>query len=284
MARRHKRSNRPAPALSQPVSPAGTERPIHVIGQRAAQTIPPVPWKPSAPNFATLDEINSRIQQATPGVTKEVFEGVKGLLDAEQRRTPAVDARAMSLLGAAGLSMTVTFTFGASLVRSELGLNGMASLVVVAVYLLALATGLLTALFSLLALFARDDHPIADEDAVFRSEAFPLRGEESDGVYLKQLTVSFWSIYQLLVKKHVRKALYMRKAQYCFLGFLLLVGSLGGVIAMSSAKKSTQSTPIQNPTTKPNTSPSAPDAPSTSNVLRPIGAKLVTDGQDRPKR
>jgi hypothetical protein len=283
MARMHRKANQPGATVSQPASPAATEKPIQVIGQQTGQDVAPVSWKPSAPKFASLEEINSRIQYATPEVTREVFDGVKGLLDAEQRRTPAVDARAMSLLGAAGLSMTVTFTFGAELVRSELGLNGIVSLLVVVIYLLALVTGLSAAFFSLLALFVRDDHPIADEDAVFRSEAFRLRGQESDGVYLKLLSVSFWAIYQLLVRKHVRKALYMRKAQYCFLVFLLLVGSLGGVIAMSSAKKSSQSMPVQNPTTRQNTSSSVPDASSTSNVLRPIGAKLVTDGQN-PKR
>jgi hypothetical protein len=255
--------------------------------EQPPQASPHDSWEPGNPRFASLEEIQSRLEGATPEAAKGVFEAVKVVLDAEQKRAPVIDARATSMLGAAGLSMSVIFTFGTYLVKKDLGLNGVESCAVVALYVLALLSGILSALLSLLVLFVRDDHPVADENAIFRREA--LVPPATECTYRNQLSVHFWSIYQYLTRKHVRKARRLRWAQTTFMVFLVLVSFLGGVIAMSSAKNSTQNTQNTKMTTitSPSTSQPDPSPPATSSVppvLPPIQARLIADSQDAGRK
>jgi hypothetical protein len=231
-----------------------------------------------------IDEFNSRLQDTSPDVTRVVHETIKAAMQAEQARTSGIDARSASMLSASGLSMTVIFTFGSGMVKHELGWEGGGSWIVAAIYVGASVFGILSAILSVRAIYVQaKSHPVPDEEAIFRTEALCPGGLPDQ--YLKQISVHFASIYQCLIKRHEQKLGWLRWAQRSFLAFVFLVGLLGGVIAMSSVKKS--GTPAQN--SQGNTSatgakssgtgmttPSALPQPS---ALPPVRAKLVTDGQ-----
>src|SRR5664279_2804439 len=204
------------------------EMPSH-LGEKATISLT-APSKEAAPD--PVDRINSRLANTSVEVTKEVHNAIEAALQAEQGRSAGIDARAMSMIGAAGLSMTVIFTFGPYLVKNELRYEGLGLRIVVVLYVLALLSGILSALFSLFATYVRDNHPVADDEAIFRVEA--LGPEGTALTYKKQLCVHFASVRELLISKHTRKLAWLKKAQVSFVVFLFLVSLLGGTIGMSS--------------------------------------------------
>ena len=247
-----------------------------------------------APREKDSKELAARLECADADVLPQVLEIVRSSLDAEQRRTPVIDARATALVGTAGLSITVAFTFGASMVRNDLGLTGCWLYILPILYLLAMLAGVSAAGLSLFSLLVRQDYPVVDADAVFREEAFEMEDPSLQlRCYQRQIAVHLWTVCQSLTSRHIRKAKLIRRAQVAFFFFLLMVTLIGVVIAMSSTIKTGNPVLPATPSTssgenaratvpsQPQSNVSAPNSPAPKSGLSPIGPVFVADGGDR---
>ncbi|MBX3208436.1 MAG: hypothetical protein KF764_25545 [Labilithrix sp.] len=199
-----------------------------------------------------LDEkaLAERLAINSPELVQELFTLVQGLVTAEVGRQTRLDAKATSLLTAAGLSLTVTTGFASTvLARPDLVKDWNPAVLFLAslAFLVATVVGLLAAIWAVRALRVRGDYRAANESSLFDAELLleandpPSMADEKDDAqrrlfglmeYRKHLIPHYWAILRAHRLVHGKKADIVGDGQTLFLAFLgavLLVCVLVGV-------------------------------------------------------
>jgi cytochrome bd-type quinol oxidase subunit 1 len=158
---------------------------------------------------------------------KELYEIAQRQIQSETARQTRLDAKATSLLTAAGLSLTVAFTFGGQVLLKLPDAFRIAHAVTVWSFRVAVVTGLAAAILAVWALLVREDYMAVNEEAVFdrgllheadaENVEFPEAGITE---YRKALTKHLWIIGQQLQRNNTRKARDIKLGQLCFVLFL----------------------------------------------------------------
>jgi len=115
-------------------------------------------------------ELAERLRLKSPALVDEIYSIAQRQTQAEAGRQTRLDAKASSLLTAAGLSLTVAFTFGGQVLlarATELRqLGAVRWSIVLVTFLLAIVTGLLASIFAVMALRVRE-YLSVNEQTVF---------------------------------------------------------------------------------------------------------------------
>jgi len=199
------------------------------------------------------DEIIARLRLNSSKLVKEIYEIALRRVQYESGRQQRLDAKATSLLTATGLSLTVAFTFGATLLSA----GGQAAFhefynYVLLLFYSAISLGIVSAGFALGALLVRSGYATVRDTAVFNvallQKANQLANAEGDDdaednalmVYQRGLIPHIWKIGTAHERQHETKALVIKIGQSVFGLFLLAVLCLciSVGIALSSAAKS----------------------------------------------
>jgi hypothetical protein len=138
-------------------------------GVPSASVAPPAPARaPTAPLDA--DAIISQLEKADdPAVIQEFYKAAEAQLSAESAHSTKLDARATSLFGAVGFSMTVAFSFGGWSLLENVRKVPFGSVIAVA-FVLVLGVGLWTSWLALHGLLLRDGGRFPDERELLHPE------------------------------------------------------------------------------------------------------------------
>lgn len=184
------------------------------------------------------DVIFERMQLAPPLLVKEINDLVVRQIAHETSRQQRLDAKATSLLGAVGLSLTVVSTFGVQILTSlapaadkhpwrAVGLGG--------VSLAATMLGLGAAVCAIRTLTVRSYAGVGGE-AIFLLEAIEAakaEGESKDeqevglAVYRRMMVEHLWPVVQRQEEIHANKAWWVALGHVLFLFFLLCIPLMG---------------------------------------------------------
>lgn len=183
----------------------------------------------------TPDEIRDRLRLQSPALAAALYEVVRGQLQVEEVRHTRLDAKANSVLAAAGISMAVAASVGAVLGSNNAGVlsaallwlflgTGVVGVVVVGIAVESLLVSKRFATLDDRAIFSefmlkRGDEPPGCDDLAERSErnAFGL------GLYQQYLVSHMVDIYRRNSAALDRKATLVHAAQRGFVLFLGLV-------------------------------------------------------------
>lgn len=225
----------------------------------------------------------------SPKLVDELYDLAKRQIASEDKRETNLAAKAVSLLSATGLSLTVAFTFGGVLLQRPEYLTALGSArlpLVVVPYALALLAGMTASWFALRSLLVRSDYRDVAEEDVFGKELSAADEKVDEGLpaYRRFLTVHLWLIAQEISKIHDQKATQIARGQRCFFAFLLLLLPIGGSMTYSLlVAKQTSPSPVpvmcvqeqKNPSSQP---PSPAPAP-TSEPAKPQPTSVPTTGR-----
>lgn len=182
-----------------------------------------------------VEEIVERLRLSSTELVADVYALANRQLDVEDKRETNLNGKAVSLLSASGVSVTVTFALGGVLAQRPellelLAPAGTTWRVVLALsYAAAVFFGILAGVLAVLALKISAYVTVAEPD-VFGDE---LRRSDEEGAcagqarYRRYLTAHLWQIYRANFRKHERKARKILFGQISFLVFLTLLIPLG---------------------------------------------------------
>jgi hypothetical protein len=177
-----------------------------------------------------LDEqtLRERLTLGSPDLVKELYEIAQRQVAFETGRQTRLDAKATSLLTAAGLALTVAFTFGGQVLLNHPDAFRTAHRCTVIAFAVGVPCGLAAAIFAVAALLVRGSYRAVNEHTVFdpallkdadaENEDFPLAGITE---YRKALTPHLWMISQAHLRNHERKGWLIKIGQLFFLAFLI---------------------------------------------------------------
>ncbi len=191
--------------------------------------------RPELPNYLHETEIIRRLQLNSKDLVDHIHSISLRLLDGDDKRGSALDSKATSLLGAVGLSLTVAFTFGGTLLEHPERFSGIGFLgykAIVSIYAIALISGLVAGYFALRALQIRAHRGI-DEQDFLRSDV--LNASETDdtgGVtyYKRYLAAHYLNVSHQNSVVYDDKAFRIQIGQRFFFLFLLGLLFIGGAI------------------------------------------------------
>lgn len=179
------------------------------------------------PARLTYEQLKERAARS-PHIVNELYDVAQKQILAETGRQGRLDAKATSLLGAVGLSLTVAFTFGGSLItnHSTFAAHSLVYAVISTCFFLAVALGIAAGGFALGALLVRQGYVALSEQAVFDDETLALADGQEDAevgvaVYKRFLLVQLWDIARTNAATQDRKAVLIRRGQVVFGVFLL---------------------------------------------------------------
>lgn len=204
------------------------------------------------------DELVKRLRLSSQDLVADLYSIARDQLAAEDRRESNLNTKAVALLAAAGLSITVCSTFG-SVLLEQLGSLAWAWLryVAVGLYAVTLGCGLAAALFAVKSLLVRKSHRGIDEQEVFNEAVLadadnagnpeqvgdspsvndPKPGSAS-AIYRRFMIAHLWQIYRNTFWLHEERARAVWMGQVLYCCFLGLVMPLGIVVAVSALPRS----------------------------------------------
>jgi hypothetical protein len=274
----------PAPAAEVPaVSEAKTvsdEKPV-TDGQ---------PDPDAKPKRLSRKDILDRLRLNSSGLVEEIHSIALRQNQAEDQRESRLDGKAQGLLGTAGLSLTVAFTFGGILLKNPEYLKPLGwtlGAAVVALYALALLFGLVASIEAIRALFVSNSYAALSDDDVFNEErliaadkealkaakaaakaegketpnaAARTEGDKAAQSFLRRsLIVQHWTIYRQHYDTHERKASIIKCGQYFFIAFLVTLLLIGAAVSAAAFVRFRKSLDVD-PTLPPEPSISAVDS------------------------
>lgn len=185
----------------------------------------------------TKEEVVDRVRLNSSLVVEEALKFVVKMMDADDMRSTQINNKASTLLGASGLSVTVAFSFGATLLsRPDLfGLWERKALPVL--FATSLFVGFSAGLYSLKALQVRNHKAIDSGDVLSRSVLDDADTEnEADGlrVYRRYLLAHIWAVSSHNKKVLEDKATLLKRGQLAFTAFIFLIMVIGMMIAKSA--------------------------------------------------
>jgi hypothetical protein len=178
------------------------------------------------------DELVERMRLRSSSLVDEVQAIALRLIDTEDKRESRLDAKAQGLLGSAGLSLTVAFTFGGLIFQQRQYLASFPqwlSYCLVTLYVTALVAGLASSVTAVLALLVTNGYRNVDEETVFSKEGLSTADVEEAALpyYRRYMTVQYWQIAQKHYRIHEEKARLIKRGQILFVVFLLLLMLIG---------------------------------------------------------
>jgi hypothetical protein len=194
--------------------------------EAAAVTETPAKTAKGSQDHSFDDELTRRLKLGSTQLVAELWAITQKQLDTEVARHTRLEAKATSLLTAVGLSMTVAFTFGATLLTQRETFKDYQEAIYGA-YGLAIMCGLLSAAFASSALLLIEQLQV-DEEFIFnrdilkhsdRSEA----ADEAEGLmeYRKAAILHFWPVRRRYDQTYREKSALVKRGQFAFIGFLL---------------------------------------------------------------
>jgi hypothetical protein len=228
----------PAPPA---LAPAHERAPEANVGPEAGKDVAP-PLKPpsSSSQVEPLmpEQLAERLALNSSGLVEEIHALSLRQVQQEDARETRLDAKAGGLLGTAGLSLTVAFTFGGLLLQHPdylLPLGPTLARIVLIAYVVALVAGLAAVIAAVVALFVNDNYESVSEDNVFNEailDKIDRAAKDKEGsqrLYRRYITVKHWTIYRAHFAIHQKKANKIRWGQgffLLFLGILIIIGAL----------------------------------------------------------
>lgn len=187
--------------------------------------------RPNESSPLSEDDLRERLCINSPELTAELYQIAQRQIQSETGRQTRLDAKAVSLLTAAGLSSTVAFTFGGTLIMQAHAFGRCT----IGLYVLAVFLGLTASSYAVLALRVQSKYLALDEATIFDPKILKeanspstLRDDTKDedvrrfGLmeYQKYLIPQMWVTGQAQYTNHEKKARLIQKGQSLFLAFL----------------------------------------------------------------
>jgi hypothetical protein len=205
-----------APASSEPIPPGAAD------ARPAGETEPTL----------TPEVLRERLTLGSPALVREIYEIQLRQIQYEVGRQTRLDAKATSLLTAAGLSLTVAFTFGGQIVLAHLHDELAFHVGAVVAFAVATLCGLASAGFAIRALLVHDAFRTINEASVFSLRAlkeadadYQSGAEDGDEAavtqYRKSLIPHLLEIWQTNGRSNEDKAKIVKRGQLFFGLFLV---------------------------------------------------------------
>lgn len=229
--------DQPAPAAAAPDPPAPPDQP-------ASLTPTPAITEPKEEIEISQSELRSRLCLNSSSLVEEIHATLLRQLQSEDLRESRLDAKAQGLLGTAGLSLTLAFTFGNILLGHPEYFRAAGSMVPI-LFALALLAGMLSSAFAVAALLVRaaygtlTDGDIFNKDYLAEIDEKPndekaIANKTSQRLYRRFIMIQNWKMFHLHFKVHERKAKHIKYSQICFLAFLFSLTLIGGAVTSSA--------------------------------------------------
>ena len=241
----------PSPTAAPQANSVARPRRLNWFVKRIAQLLGVS--RPEPPDYLDEAEIRQRLRLNSKDLVDQVYGISLRILDGDDKRGSALDSKATSLLGAVGLSLTVAFTFGGTLLEHPERFSGIGIYVykgVVGIYALALMSGLAAGYFALRTLQIRTHRSIDEQDFLKSDVLSASESDEAGGVtYYKRFLVAHY-----LNVSHENSVVYDDKAfriqlgQKCFFAFLFGLLLIGGALVWSALGLPTLPSPAKSTT------------------------------------
>jgi len=183
----------------------------------------------------TTEQIIGRLEAAAEDGDSEVVDDIYDLaqkqLVAEDMHGAKLDARATSLFGAVGFSMTVAFSFGGWALLDHAYKVPFGRGIAVA-FVLALGVGLVASWHALQGLMLRSGQKSVDEEDVFHAGVVAKGKKRVD--FRIHLATHFWLVFQARYARNESRAETIRLGQNWFMGFLVAILALSGATTVSA--------------------------------------------------
>lgn len=210
---------------------SGTETQALPTRVETAEESVPTRLPPDTRPLSDLD-LARRLRLGSIELVGELWAITQKQVDAEISRQTRLEGKATSLLTAIGLSLTVAFTFGSTLLTQTDAFKEY-KIWVVASYSCALAAGLLTAVLATTALLLFGQRQVA-EDMVFNEKILsasdvdgpPEKEREGLMEYRKAAIIHLWGIRQRYDETYRQKSKLVKAGQIAFIAFLGALFSL----------------------------------------------------------
>jgi hypothetical protein len=244
-----------------------------------------VGWRNRPLPGLTDREITERLCLASKPIVDDVYAIAARQLDAEDKRETNLNAKAVSLLAASGVSVSVLFALGAALAQHpELldALGGARSTVMVVAYGVALICGVAAGLVAVWSLKVSADAVVAESD-VFGDE---LRASDDEGGekgaarYRRFLAAHLWIIYRGNRTRHDAKASKVLVGQYFFAAFLVCLLAIG--VTMTTFlfnPRQPDPTDATGEQQKPAPAPTSPTPTTSQGPQKPLPTAVPSTGQ-----
>lgn len=182
----------------------------------------------------TGPQLSERVTRSSPALLKELYDIARRQIVTEAGRQTRLDSKATSLLTAAGLSLTVAFTFGGQMIIGHRSPIDPAHVPIWAqtAFAVGVIFGLAAACFAIGALFVRGSYLTVNERSIFSEAALKAAEDAYDPAtpgsdvvgmseYHKALIPHLWCISQKHASVHETKATLIKVGQGLFLAFLM---------------------------------------------------------------
>ncbi len=236
----------------------------------------------------TQKALASAITLNSTKLIEELWTITQKQVDFEVARHGRLESKATSLLTATGLSLTVAFTFGSTLLKEGKSFGNWYYLTVL-FFALSCMAGLVAAVLAVAGLMLREQRGINEHSLFYEpllkaadvpDETKPdiLAASEAAGLaeYRKAMILHLWEIRQRYHEKYKDKAKYVQVGQGAFLAFLgcLLLLCIFNVIALSAKQEAKEKQPPGS--AMPAEVNAAPPIVATQQVLAPPSPVVST--------
>jgi hypothetical protein len=251
-----------------------------------------------------LDLVQERLDLKSGLLVEEVQKHVLAQFQAEEDRNKTLDTKATALLTVTGLSFTVAFSFGASvLIRDADNLRPLGPIgfyLMIGAFVLAMVLGIAAGVLAVVALRIQEFKGI-DPNDVFRKQVLEQAdtpNAEGSGlaIYRQYMTAHIWAVTQENAATAGPKATKILLGQALFAGFLLcvLAVALGVAVAacrggLPPAKDDGKTGPAGSATTSARDGAAASSSPPETSVMAPpsrpqadAGTEAVEAGRINP--
>ncbi|WP_437627099.1 hypothetical protein [Sorangium sp. So ce1151] len=187
------------------------------------------------PSQLSQSEIQAAVHLTSATLIKEVYDISVRQVQSEGARQVIIDGKASTLLGAVGLSLTLSLALASQLLSSQ-SLHYMFKQVLAVILVVGTLCALLAAAHALMAVRITEKYRTLNEKDVFnRDILYTANAEEGDdgpaSYYRRYLIPQIWRIAQLDSDIHERKARLVANGQRWFFGFVFCIAAIGAIVA-----------------------------------------------------
>jgi len=185
----------------------------------------------------TDEEIIENLRTDVSETIDAVYNTCLKMLDKDDDRTRAIEAKGSTLLGMGGLSTGVVFSLGGILIEKitniDLPIIGCPIPWLVLFYFTSSVTFLGSILFALLSLRARSDWKAMKDTDIFRADVLA----EGPGPYKRYMATHAWNVYKNNYIVNEKKASLLKKGYYLFAAALFQLFPIICIIALYARYK-----------------------------------------------
>jgi hypothetical protein len=182
----------------------------------------------------SADTILARLEKAEPSSLDDIYDLAQKQLLAEDAYSSRLDARATSLFGVVGFSMTVAFSFGGWALLDHVQKIPFGWLIAVT-FVAILAVGLRTSWLAMSGLLVRRGYKFIDEGEVFHPQVLAEGKKRAD--YRIHLATHMWLVCQDREAWNQKRAKTIQAGQRWFFGFMLGILGLSILTTVSAIRR-----------------------------------------------